>query len=140
MEITATNNLQPAPAETKADAEEAQKRREDLWQAAQQMEQMFLGMLLGQINKPREKDSLIHGGSGEEMFHKELNSAYAQRMASTGPVGTGGIGIAKVVYEQFIRQESQGEGIANPAAALRGEDLRARFAAAGMKTNFSAVG
>ncbi len=140
MEITATNNLQPAPAEAKANAEDEQIRREALWEAAQQMEQMFMGMLLSQINKPREKDSLIHGGAGEEMFHNELNSSYAQQMSSTGSIGTGGIGIAKVVYEQFVMQESQGKALANPAAALRGEGLRERFAAAEMKTNFSAVG
>ena len=105
MTVSAVNNdMQAAVGQTEKTALE--QRKDALWQAAQKVEEMFLGVLLSQINKGISKDTLLHGGTGEEMFQKQLNAVYAERTALSSPRESG-LGIAKTVYEQMLRRDPQ---------------------------------
>jgi len=103
------------------------------------MERMFLNMLLGEMNKNVGRNSLIDGGMGEDMFRRELNTVYAEKIA-----GGRGIGIAKVCYDHMARQ-SRGNGKAdNPAqgadACLRAEQSETSRNIVDYKEMFSVIG
>ena len=80
-------------------AESAQTpESEKAWKAAKQVEAVFLGMLLKEMEKTVEKGSLFHGGVGEDMFQAELDNAYVDSFANGADNG-----IARLYYEQMMR-------------------------------------
>lgn len=100
--ITGTTNI--AAKENAAGASDAAVDKR-LWGAAQKLEQMFLNMFLSEVNKNVGKDSLLYAGTAEDMFRRELNNEYAKKISEGR-----GVGIAKIVYEQWMRK-----GVKSPA-------------------------
>jgi Rod binding domain-containing protein len=64
--------------------------------AAREFESLLLNEMLKSMRKTVEKNPLFHGGSAEDMFedmyYQELSRTLAQ---------SGGIGLAKIIYDQL---------------------------------------
>lgn len=75
------------PAASAADAE--------LWRASRDFETVYLSEMLTRMGVAREPEA-FGGGFAAEAFQSLLNEAYAERI-----VGSGGTGIAAMVYRQL---------------------------------------
>ncbi|MFP4686978.1 MAG: rod-binding protein [bacterium] len=74
--------------------EEKDKRLKEL---AEDMEGMFLNMLVKEMRKTVPKDGgLIDGGQAEEIWQQQLDSRYSDVMAQNHEIG-----IAEAIYEQM---------------------------------------
>lgn len=73
-----------------------------MWEAAEQVEATFLGMLLKEMEKTVEKGSLFHGGMGEEMFQDALDNEYVKSFGKQSTTG-----LAWTYYQQLVRHAPQ---------------------------------
>jgi len=69
-------------------------------ESAQDFEAMFLSELIKPMFENLEVDAIFGGGKGEEVFRDLLTQEYGKKMAESG-----GIGIAKFVRDELIRQQ-----------------------------------
>ena len=132
-----TANITANPIAAARQPEKSDEEKKNIWQAAQKLEQMFLNMLLGEMNKTAGRESLLYAGMAEDMFRRELNAAYAERISEGR-----GVGIAKIFYNQLVQGASgktQTPSIASDAA-LHAAQLGAQLGQINREEAFSAIG
>jgi len=80
-----------------------EKQRLQAKKVAQDFEALFIGMMMKSMRSTVGKDTLTGGGHGEEVYRSMLDQAYAEASVKRG----GGMGIAKIIEKDIIRQESR---------------------------------
>lgn len=80
-----------APGAARADSEDAKLR-----EACQELESVFLQVLIEEMRKTVPRDEFFGGGRGEEVFQGVFDQEVARKMAARG-----GIGLADVLYTQL---------------------------------------
>ncbi len=76
-----------------------------LRKATKEFEAVFLALTLKQIRSTIEKDELLNGGMGEDIFTEMLDQKLAEKTASAGTTG-----IAQMLFRQLSRQYLGGRG------------------------------
>ena len=76
------------------------QRDSKLWELAKSLESTFLEEMLSQTGL--ESSSAFGGGIGEEQFTSFLTKTRAEVLTQSG-----GIGLAKAIYDSLVREESQ---------------------------------
>jgi flagellar protein FlgJ len=79
------------------------KQRQQAKKVSQDFEALFVGMMMKSMRSTVAKDTLTGGGHGEEVYRSMLDQAYADASVKRG----GGLGIAKIIEKDIIRQESR---------------------------------
>lgn len=80
----------------------SKKQRLQAKKVSQDFEALFVGMMLKSMRDTVKEDKLTGGGHGEDAFRSMLDQEYA-----TASVKRGGIGLAKIIEKEIIRQESR---------------------------------
>ena len=109
MKVSGTQAGVPAdkPATAGGDAKQDAK----LKAACQDMEALFLNMLLSEMRKSVPKSGLTDGGSQEEIIRSLLDTEMTKNMAHAG-----GTGLAEMLYRQL---SPRGAAINNKGQAPR---------------------
>lgn len=76
------------------------KRDSELWELAQSLESTFLKEMLSQTGL--DSGATFGGGLGEEQFKSFLTETRAEALTQSG-----GIGLAKAIYETLVRKDLQ---------------------------------
>lgn len=79
------------------------KQRHQAKKVSQDFEALFTGMMMKSMRATVGKDKLTGGGHGEEVYRSMLDQEYANASVKRG----GGLGIAKIIEKDIIRQESR---------------------------------
>ena len=93
--------LQRATSSTAAGLTE--KQRQQAKNVSQDFEALFVGMMMKSMRATVGKDTLTGGGHGDDVYLSMLDQAYADASVKRG----GGLGIAKIIEKDIIRQESR---------------------------------
>ncbi|MDD2736194.1 MAG: rod-binding protein [Desulfuromonadaceae bacterium] len=80
-----------------------EKQRQQAKKISQDFEGLFVGMMMKSMRATVGKDTLTGGGHGEEVYRSMLDQQYADASVKRG----GGLGIAKIIEKDIIRQESR---------------------------------
>lgn len=80
-----------------------EKQRLQAKKVSQDFEALFVGMMMKSMRETVGKDKLTGGGHGEEVYRSLLDQEYANAAVKRG----GGLGLAKVLEKDIIRQESR---------------------------------
>jgi peptidoglycan hydrolase FlgJ len=80
-----------------------EKQRHQAKKVSQDFEALFVGMMMKSMRGTVGKDKLTGGGHGEEIYRSMLDQEYAAVSVKRG----GGLGIAKMIEKDIIRQESR---------------------------------
>lgn len=80
-----------------------EKQRLQAKKVSQDFEALFVGMMMKSMRSTVAKDTLTGGGHGEEVYRSLLDQEYANASVKRG----GGLGLAKVLEKDIIRQESR---------------------------------
>jgi flagellar protein FlgJ len=80
-----------------------EKQRQQAKKISQDFEGLFVGMMMKSMRATVGKDTLTGGGHGEEVYRSILDQQYADASVKRG----GGLGIAKIIEKDIIRQESR---------------------------------
>lgn len=80
-----------------------EKQRLQAKKVSQDFEALFVGMMMKSMRETVGKDTLTGGGHGEEVYRSMLDQEYANASVKRG----GGLGLAKVLEKDIIRQESR---------------------------------
>lgn len=82
-------------------SESAKPQEEQIREAAQEFESVFLFQMLKQVRNSihKEEEGIMNGGMGEEMFTGLLDEEYAKVMAKSNSTG-----LADVIYQQMSRK------------------------------------
>ncbi len=80
-----------------------EKQRQQAKKVSQDFEALFVGMMMKSMRETVGKDKLTGGGHGEEVYRSMLDQEYANAAVKKG----GGLGIAKLIEKDIIRQESR---------------------------------
>ena len=80
-----------------------EKQRQQAKKVSQDFEALFVGMMMKSMRATVGKDQLTGGGHGEDVYKSMLDQAYADASVKRG----GGLGIAKIIEKDIIRQESR---------------------------------
>ncbi|MHB8120664.1 MAG: rod-binding protein [Desulfuromonadaceae bacterium] len=80
-----------------------EKQRQQAKNVSQDFEALFVGMMMKSMRATVGKDQLTGGGHGEDVYRSMLDQAYADASVKRG----GGLGIAKIIEKDIIRQESR---------------------------------
>ena len=83
----------------------SEKQRLQAKKVSQDFEGLFVGMMLKSMRSTVKEDKMTGGGHGEETFRSMLDREYA-----TAAVKRGGIGLAKQIEKEIVRQESRKNG------------------------------
>jgi flagellar protein FlgJ len=83
----------------------SEKQRLQAKKVSQDFEGLFVGMMLKSMRSTVKEDKMTGGGHGEETFRSMLDQEYA-----TAAVKRGGIGLAKQIEKEIVRQESRTNG------------------------------
>lgn len=81
----------------------SEKQRQQAKKVSQDFEALFVGMMMKSMRETVGKDKLTGGGHGDEVYQSMLDQAYADASVKRG----GGLGIAKMIEKDIIRQESR---------------------------------
>jgi len=82
-----------------ASTESVKPQEEQIREAAQEFESVFLFQMLKQVrNSIHKEEGLMNGGMGEEMFTGMLDEEYAKVMAKSQSTG-----LADVIFQQMSR-------------------------------------
>lgn len=81
------------------------KQRLQAKKVSQDFEGLLVGMMVKSMRSTVKEDKMTGGGHGEETFRSMLDQEYA-----TAAVKQGGLGLAKVIEKEIIRQESRNVG------------------------------
>lgn len=114
MDITATTTIPDSSdaAATKARQLQRQKlsgdglsdkQRLQAKKVSQDFEALVVGMMLKSMRETVGKDKLTGGGHGEDVYLSMLDQEYAAVSVKRG----GGMGLAKMIEKDIIRQESR---------------------------------
>lgn len=79
-----------------------EKQRLQAKKVSQDFEALFVGMMMKSMRATVGKDTLTGGGHGDEVYRSMLDQEYADASVKRG----GGLGIAKIIEKDIIRQES----------------------------------
>ncbi|RII30019.1 MAG: flagellar biosynthesis protein FlgJ [Geobacter sp.] len=79
----------------------SEKQRIQAKKVSQDFEGLFVGMMIKSMRSTVNEDKLTGGGHGEEAFQSILDQEYAN-----AAVKRGGLGLAKLIEKEIIRQES----------------------------------
>ena len=79
-----------------------EKQRQQAKKVSQDFEALFVGMMMKSMRATVGKDKLTGGGHGDEVYLSMLDQEYA-----AASVKRGGLGIAKMIEKDIIRQESR---------------------------------
>jgi flagellar protein FlgJ len=79
------------------------KQRQKVKKVAQDFEGLFVGMMMKSMRATVGKDKLTGGGHGEEIYRSMLDQEYANAAVKR----SGGVGLAKIIERDIIRQESR---------------------------------
>ena len=79
----------------------SEKQQLQAKKVSQDFEALFIGMMLKSMRSTVKEDKMTGGGHGEETFRSLLDQEYATAAAKRG-----GIGLAKQIEKEIIRQES----------------------------------
>ena len=79
------------------------KQRQQAKKVSQDFEGLFVGMMMKSMRATVGKDKLTGGGHGEDVYRSMLDQEYANVAVKR----SGGIGLAKIVERDIIRQESR---------------------------------
>jgi len=80
-----------------------EKQRQQAKKVSQDFEALFVGMMMKSMRATVGKDQLTGGGHGDDVYRSMLDQAYADASVKQG----GGLGIAKIIEKDIIRQESR---------------------------------
>lgn len=79
-----------------------EKQRQQAKKVSQDFEALFVGMMMKSMRETVGKDKLTGGGHGDDVYRSMLDQEYAAASVKRG----GGLGIAKIIEKDIIRQES----------------------------------
>ena len=79
------------------------KQRQQAKKISQDFEALFVGMMMKSMRATVGKDKLTGGGHGDDVYLSMLDQEYAAASSKQG----GGLGIAKIIEKDIIRQESR---------------------------------
>lgn len=79
------------------------KQLQQAKKVSQDFEALFVGMMMKSMRETLGKDKLTGGGHGEEVFRSMLDQEYAAASVKQN----GGLGLAKMIEKDIIRQESR---------------------------------
>lgn len=79
------------------------KQRQQAKKVSQDFEALFVGMMMKSMRETVGKDKLTGGGHGEDVYRSMLDQEYAAASVKRG----GGLGIARIIEKDIIRQESR---------------------------------
>jgi len=80
-----------------------EKQRQQAKKVSQDFEGLLVGMMVKSMRATVGKDTLTGGGHGEEVYRSMLDQQYADASVKRG----GGLGLAKMIEKDIIRQESR---------------------------------
>ena len=80
-----------------------EKQRQQAKKVSQDFEGLLVGMMVKSMRATVGKDTLTGGGHGEEVYRSMLDQQYADVSVKRG----GGLGLAKMIEKDIIRQESR---------------------------------
>lgn len=80
-----------------------EKQRQQAKKVSQDFEALFVGMMMKSMRSTVGKDKLTGGGHGDEVYQSMLDQEYAAASVKRG----GGLGIAKIIEKDIIRQQSR---------------------------------
>lgn len=80
-----------------------EKQRQQAKKVSQDFEGLLVGMMIKSMRATVGKDTLTGGGHGEDVFRSMLDQQYADASVKRG----GGLGLAKIIEKDIIRQESR---------------------------------
>lgn len=80
-----------------------EKQLKQAKKVSQDFEALFVGMMMKSMRETVGKDKLTGGGHGDEVYRSLLDQEYAAASVKRG----GGLGIAKIIEKDIIRQESR---------------------------------
>jgi len=80
-----------------------EKQRQLAKKVSQDFEGLLVGMMVKSMRATVGKDTLTSGGHGEDVYRSMLDQQYADASVKRG----GGLGIAKILERDIIRQESR---------------------------------
>src|SRR6185369_4985123 len=83
----------------------SEKQRLQAKKVSQDFEGLFVGMMMKSMRSTVQEDKLTGGGHGEEVYRSLLDQEYA-----TAAVKRGGMGLAKQIEKEIVRQESRNVG------------------------------
>ena len=83
----------------------SEKQRIQAKKISQDFEGIFVGMMMKSMRATVQPDKLTGGGHGEDAFRSLLDQEYAN-----AAVKRGGLGLAKQIEKEIIRQESRRSG------------------------------
>lgn len=83
-----------------------ERQRQQAKKVSRDFEAMVVGMMLKSMRETVGKDKLTGGGHGEEVYRSLLDQEYATNAVKRG----GGLGLAKMIERDIIRQESRRAG------------------------------
>lgn len=81
----------------------SEKQRHQAKKVSQDFEALFVGMMMKSMRATVGKDKLTGGGHGDEVYLSMLDQEYAAASVKRG----GGLGIARIIEKDIIRQESK---------------------------------
>ena len=102
-ESTADKARQLQRASSGGGAVLTEKQRQQAKKVSQDFEALFVGMMMKSMRATVGKDALTGGGHGDEIYRSMLDQEYAAVSVKRG----GGLGIAKIIEKDIIRQESR---------------------------------
>jgi flagellar protein FlgJ len=79
------------------------KQRQQAKKISQDFEALFVGMMMKSMRATVGKDKLTGGGHGDEVYLSMLDQEYAAASVKKN----GGLGLAKIIEKDIIRQESR---------------------------------
>lgn len=82
-----------------------EKQRLQARKVSQDFEGLFVGMMMKSMRSTVQEDKMTGGGHGEEVYRSLLDQEYA-----TAAVKRGGVGLAKQIEKEIVRQESRNKG------------------------------
>lgn len=82
-----------------------EKQRIQAKKISQDFEGIFVGMMMKSMRSTVPQDKLTGGGHGEDAFRSLLDQEYAN-----AAVKRGGIGLAKQIEKEILKQESRRSG------------------------------
>ena len=80
-----------------------EKQRQQARKVSQDFEGLLVGMMMKSMRATLGKDKLTGGGHGEDVYRSILDQEYANASVKQGR----GLGIAKIIEKDIIRQESR---------------------------------
>jgi flagellar protein FlgJ len=96
-------NARQLQLQSKSGSGLTEKQRQQARKVSQDFEALMVNMMIKSMRTTVGKDTLTGGGHGEEVFRSMLDQEYAAASVKRG----GGLGLAKTIEKDIIRQESR---------------------------------